>query len=72
MATVRVRFRGGPYDGVAVDWEVPDADDPPTSYPLKLHGAHEATGAVEYRRLERAPQGAAESWIYAAPEGAAG
>lgn len=67
-----MRFRGGPYDGVAVDWDVPDADDPPMNYPLKLHGAHEATGVVEYRRTEHAPEGAGESWIYEAPEEAGG
>ncbi|MFE9692961.1 hypothetical protein [Micromonospora sp. NPDC005806] len=72
MAIAKVRLRGGPYDGMPVNWDVPDADDPPATYELKLHGAHEATEVVEYRRAERAPEGAAESWIYEAPEGAAG
>jgi len=67
VAIVRVRLRGGPYDGVSMNWDVPDADDPPLTYELKLHGPHETTENVEYRRVERA----AESWIYEAP-GAAG
>ncbi|MFD2764973.1 hypothetical protein [Micromonospora eburnea] len=71
MAIVRVRLRGGPYDGVAVSWDVPDADDPPMTYDLKLHGPHEATENVEYHRVEQAPDGAAE-WIYAVPGAAAG
>jgi hypothetical protein len=72
VANVKLRLRGGPYDGMTVNWNVENADNPPVSYPLKLHGAHEKTGVVEYHRVERAPQGAAESWIYEAREGAGG
>ncbi|MFJ8577986.1 hypothetical protein [Micromonospora sp. NPDC093277] len=71
MAIVRVRLRGGPYDGVALSWDVPDADDPPMTYALKLHGPHEATEDVDYRRVGRAPDTATE-WIYEAPRSAAG
>ncbi|MFI7431344.1 hypothetical protein ACIBPB_30600 [Micromonospora sp. NPDC049836] len=68
MAIVKLRLRGGPYDGVPVNWDVPDAEHPPPTYQLKLHGAHEETGVVEYRRAERAPEGAAEAWIYEASD----
>ncbi|MFR9777511.1 hypothetical protein ACL02O_15825 [Micromonospora sp. MS34] len=71
MAIVKVLLRGGPYDGMPVDWEVPDAYDPPPTYELRLHGAHEATEVFEYRRVGRAPDGAQESWIYEAPEAGA-
>ncbi|MFE9655019.1 MULTISPECIES: hypothetical protein [unclassified Micromonospora] len=72
MAIAKLRLRGGPYDGMSVDWDVPDADDPPTTYQLKLHGPHETTETVEYRRVERAPEGAAESWIYETPAATTG
>ncbi|WP_089014015.1 hypothetical protein [Micromonospora inositola] len=68
MDEVTVRLRGGPYNGQTVGWDVPDADDPPMSYELKLHGPHEATETFEYRRAERAPEDAAEDWIYQAPD----
>lgn len=67
VANVRVLLRGGPYDGVSVNWDVPDADDPPRTYQLKLHGPHETAENVEYRRVERAPEDADESWVYEAP-----
>ncbi|WP_141715140.1 hypothetical protein [Micromonospora rhizosphaerae] len=69
MDKMNVRLRGGPYDGQTVGWDVPNADDPPPSYQLKLHGPHETVETIEYRRAERAPQGAPESWIYEASDG---
>ncbi|RZU76316.1 hypothetical protein EV384_4955 [Micromonospora kangleipakensis] len=67
MAEVNLRLRGGPYDGQTVGWDVPDADDPPMSYELKLHGPHEAVEIYQYQRAERAPEGVAD-WIYEAPD----
>ncbi|MCI4065944.1 hypothetical protein MRQ36_26700 [Micromonospora sp. R77] len=67
MAEVNLRLRGGPYDGQTVDWDVPDPDDPPMSYELRLHGPHESAETYEYHRAERAPDGAAGTWIYEAP-----
>lgn len=65
VADVNLRLRGGPYDRQNVKWDVPDADDPPMAYELRLHGPHEAAEIFEYRRAERAPDGA---WIYEAPD----
>lgn len=68
MANVNLQLRGGPYDGQTVGWDVPDPDDPPRSYELKLHGPHEAAAIFEYRRAGRAPGAADGAWIYEAIE----
>jgi hypothetical protein len=68
VAEVKLCLRGGPYDGQTVAWDVPDAEHPPMSYELKLHGPHEAPETYRYRRAARAPEGAAEDWIYEASD----
>lgn len=68
MANVNLRLRGGPYDGQTVGWDVPNPDDPPPSYMLKLHGPHEAAETFEYRRTGRAPDAADGAWIYESSE----
>jgi hypothetical protein len=68
MANVNLRLRGGPYDGQTVTLDVEDADDPPKSYNVNLHGPHEAMETYEYRRVGSEPEGGAGTWTYEAPE----
>ncbi|MBY8874195.1 hypothetical protein K7640_20410 [Micromonospora sp. PLK6-60] len=66
MAEVNLRLRGGPYDGQRLVWDVPDADDPPPTYELKLHGPHEGVETFSYRRVGLDPGG--DGWLYEAPD----
>jgi hypothetical protein len=66
MATVNVRFWGGPHDGETTSMDVPDVNNPPESYSMKVHGPHETIEVIEYRRRQRDPDGRGDTatWIY--------
>ncbi|HEX5595144.1 MAG TPA: hypothetical protein VFX61_03840 [Micromonosporaceae bacterium] len=70
MATVRVLMRGGPVDGEIRTLDVADADNPPETQTIVVHGPHERTESFDYRRVGRKPDGGADGgrWIYESSE----